>query len=53
MTRTTDPMTRLDLAGHLTGEYGQPLAIQTGVAVCTPAGTPLLPLVTQTRVLAT
>lgn len=32
---------------------GQPLVIQTGVAVCTPAGTPLLPLVTQTRVLAT
>lgn len=33
--------------------YGQPLVIQTGVAVCTPAGTPLLPVVTQTRVLAT
>jgi hypothetical protein len=32
---------------------GQPLVIQTGVAVCTPAGTPLLPVVTQTRVLAT
>jgi terminase large subunit-like protein len=27
MTRTTDPMTRLDLAGRLTGEYGQRLAI--------------------------
>ena len=27
---------------------GQPLVIQTGVAVCAPAGTPLLPVVTQT-----
>jgi hypothetical protein len=33
--------------------FGQPLVIQTGVAVCTPAGTPLLPVVAQTRVAAT
>jgi hypothetical protein len=33
--------------------FGQPLVIQTGVAICTPAGTPLLPIVTQTRVAAT
>jgi hypothetical protein len=33
--------------------YGQPLVIQGGVAVCTPAGTPLLPAVTQVRVVAT
>jgi hypothetical protein len=32
---------------------GQPLVIDTGEAVCTPAGTPLLPLVTQLRVAAT
>jgi hypothetical protein len=32
---------------------GQPLAIQTGVAVCAPTGTPLLPVVVQPRVLAT
>lgn len=32
---------------------GQPLVIQTGTAVCTPAGTPLLPVVAQTRVAAT
>ena len=32
---------------------GQPLAIQTGQAVCIPTGTPLLPVATQTRVTAT
>jgi hypothetical protein len=32
---------------------GQPLVIDIGDAVCTPAGTPLLPIVTQTRVAAT
>jgi hypothetical protein len=32
---------------------GQPLVIGTGEAVCTPAGTPLLPVVTQARVTAT
>ncbi len=32
---------------------GQPLAIQTGVAVCAPTGTPLLPVVVQPRVIAT
>ena len=32
---------------------GQPVAIMTGVAVCVPTGTPLLPVVAQTRVLAT
>lgn len=32
---------------------GQPLAIQTGVAVCTPTATPLLPVVVQPRVIAT
>lgn len=32
---------------------GQPLVIQSGQAICTPPGTPLLPLVTQTRVTAT
>ena len=31
---------------------GQPLVIQSGQAICTPPGTPLLPLVTQTRVTA-
>jgi len=30
--------------------YGQPLATQGGEAICAPAGTPLLPLVTQARV---
>ncbi len=29
---------------------GQPLVILSGQAICTPPGTPLLPLVTQTRV---
>ena len=32
---------------------GTPLLIQSGVAVCVPTGTPLLPTVTQTRVTAT
>lgn len=31
---------------------GQPLVINAGQAVCTPAGTPLLPAVTQLRVTA-
>jgi hypothetical protein len=31
---------------------GQPLLLQTSQAVCVPPGTPLLPLVTQTRVTA-
>lgn len=33
--------------------FGQPLVITGGAAVCTPAGTPLLPVVTQFRVTAT
>ena len=32
---------------------GTPVAILSGSSVCTPTGTPLLPVVTQTRVLAT
>ena len=32
---------------------GQPVAIMTGMAVCTPTATPLLPVVAQMRVLAT
>jgi hypothetical protein len=32
---------------------GLPLLINTGQAVCAPTGTPLLPIVTQTRVTAT
>jgi hypothetical protein len=32
---------------------GQPVAIMTGVAVCVPTGTPLLPVEAQTLVLAT
>jgi hypothetical protein len=32
---------------------GQPLVIMTGVATCVPTGTPLIPVVAQTRVLAT
>ena len=32
---------------------GQPLAIMTGVAICVPTGTPLMPIVAQTRALAT
>ena len=31
---------------------GQPLAIMSGVSVCVPTGTPLLPVVAQTRALA-
>lgn len=31
---------------------GQPLAIQTGFAVCAPTGTPLMPIVVQPRVIA-
>jgi hypothetical protein len=31
---------------------GQPVAIQTGYAVCAPTGTPLLPSVVQPRVIA-
>lgn len=33
--------------------FGQPLVIMGGMAACTPAGTPLLPVVTQVRVTAT
>jgi hypothetical protein len=32
---------------------GQPVAIQTGVAVCAPTGTPLMPVVVQPRAIAT
>jgi hypothetical protein len=32
---------------------GQPLAIMTGVSICAPTGTPLVPMVVQTRALAT
>jgi len=32
---------------------GQPVVIMTGMAICVPTGTPLLPVVAQTRVLAT
>jgi uncharacterized Zn-binding protein involved in type VI secretion len=32
---------------------GQPLVIMGGVATCVPSGTPLLPVVSQTRVTAT
>jgi hypothetical protein len=32
---------------------GQPLAIMSGVSTCVPTGTPLLPVVAQTRALAT
>jgi hypothetical protein len=32
---------------------GQPVLIMTGQAICAPTGTPLLPVVAQTRVLAT
>jgi hypothetical protein len=32
---------------------GQPVAIQTGVAVCVPTGTPLMPVVVQPRAIAT
>lgn len=32
---------------------GQPLVIMTGLATCVPTGTPLLPVVAQTRAIAT
>lgn len=32
---------------------GQPLAIMSGVSICAPTGTPLLPVSAQTRVIAT
>jgi len=32
---------------------GLPLVIQTGTSICTPTATPLLPVVAQTRVIAT
>ncbi|SEB38757.1 hypothetical protein [Terriglobus roseus] len=32
---------------------GQPLVVATGQAVCVPNGTPLMPVVTQVRVMAT
>jgi hypothetical protein len=32
---------------------GQPVAILTGVAICAPTGTPVIPVSSQTRVLAT
>jgi hypothetical protein len=32
---------------------GQPLVIMTGVSICAPTGMPLLPVVAQTRALAT
>jgi hypothetical protein len=32
---------------------GQPVVIMTGVAICVPTGTPLVPVTAQTRVLAT
>ncbi len=32
---------------------GQPVVIMTGVAVCVPTGTPLMPVAAQMRVLAT
>jgi hypothetical protein len=32
--------------------FGQPLLVQSSQAVCVPTGTPLLPIVTQTRVTA-
>src|SRR5215472_13814168 len=32
---------------------GQPLAIMSGASVCTPTGTPLVPVAAQTRALAT
>lgn len=31
---------------------GQPLLVQSGVSICTPSGTPLLPVLTQLRVSA-
>jgi hypothetical protein len=32
---------------------GQPVALMSGASVCVPTGTPLLPVVAQTRVIAT
>jgi hypothetical protein len=32
---------------------GQPVVIMTGVSICTPTGTPLLPISAQTQVIAT
>ena len=32
---------------------GQPVVIMTGMATCVPTGTPLLPVMAQTRVIAT
>jgi hypothetical protein len=32
---------------------GQPVAIMTGTAICVPTGTPLVPMVAQTRAVAT
>jgi hypothetical protein len=32
---------------------GQPVVLMTGVSVCTPTGTPLVPVAAQTRVIAT
>jgi hypothetical protein len=32
---------------------GQPVAIMTGVSVCVPTGTPMLPISAQTLVIAT
>lgn len=32
---------------------GQPVLLQSGVAICAPTGTPLLPTVVQTRVIGT
>ena len=32
---------------------GQPLLIMTGMAICVPTGTPLVPVVAQMRVIAT
>jgi hypothetical protein len=32
---------------------GQPLLIMTGMAICVPTGTPLIPVMAQTRVIAT
>jgi hypothetical protein len=32
--------------------FGQPLLAQSGTSICVPTGTPLIPVVTQTRVTA-
>jgi hypothetical protein len=32
---------------------GQPLVLMSGMSVCTPTGTPMMPVVAQTRVIAT